>query len=129
VRLHILGDFYSLRYAARWAVWLRWLPNLHVFGFTAHEDGTMIASLLDRMNQRWPDRCAIRFSRQRASGQHMAATTIWGVIPDTTWAGDALICPAQTKRTACCSTCGLCWHPAMADTPIAFIGHGRKTRA
>lgn len=125
VRLHILGDFYSVRYAARWAVWLCWLRPLHIFGFTAHPDGSPIADLIERMNGRWPDRCAIRFSRARPSGQAMEATTIWH-HPEGPKVGTALVCPAQTGRTACCATCGLCWHPAMAAKPIAFIGHGKR---
>lgn len=125
VRLHVLGDFYSVRYAARWAVWLRWVPQLHVFGFTAHADNTPIANMIERMNGTWPDRCAIRFSRQHLSGQGMEATTIWHK-PAGTHHGEAIICPAQTGRTECCATCGLCWSRAMAGTAIAFIGHGRR---
>lgn len=127
VRLHNLGDFYSPRYAARWAVWLRALPELHVFGYTAHADDSPIANLIERMNGRWPDRCAIRFSRARPSGQAMEVTTVWRQ-PEGHRVPEGIVCPAQTGATDCCGTCGLCWAPAAFATPIVFIGHGRRTK-
>jgi len=125
VRLHVLGDFYSVRYTARWAVWLRWIPGLHLFGFTAHPDGSPIARLVERMNGRFPDRCAIRFSRAAPSGQGWEAVTIWRA-EEGPWVPEGLICPAQLGRTATCGTCGLCWSPAAGATTIVFLGHGRR---
>ena len=124
IRLHVLGDFYSARYAARWAVLLRRYPRLHLFGFTAHPDGSPIAQIIERMNGRWPERCAIRFSRAAPSGQAMEATTIWRQ-PEAARVPEGIVCPAQTGGTDCCATCGLCWAPAAAARPIVFIGHGR----
>lgn len=126
VRLHVLGDFYSVRYAARWAVWLHRIPQLHVFGFTAHLDHHAAGQMVERMNGRFPDRCVIRFSRRRPTGQGFEATTIWR-RPEGPRVPEGLVCPAQTGRTECCATCGLCWHPAAAATPIVFIGHGRRS--
>ncbi|WP_160119663.1 hypothetical protein [Rhodovarius lipocyclicus] len=127
VRLHTLGDFYSVRYASLWAVWLQWIPELRVFGYTAREDGTPIAEVIERLNGRFPDRCLIRFSRAVPSGKAHEAITIWHQ-PAGQWVDQGLVCPAQTERTACCGTCGLCWSPAMAATPIVFVGHGRRTK-
>lgn len=127
VRLHVLGDFYSVRYASLWAVWLRWIPQLHVFGFTAHPEGAPIQQVVERLNGRFPDRCAIRFSRAEPSGQGWEATTIWN-DPGGQWVKQGLVCPAQTGRTDCCGTCGLCWAKPLALTPIVFIGHGRQKR-
>lgn len=126
VRLHILGDFYSVRYAARWAVWLRWLPQLHLFGFTAWGDDTPIGRLVERMNGAHPDRCAIRFSRRAPSGQGWEAVTVWREIPrGTTHVAEGILCPQQQGRTDTCGTCALCWSSTMAATPIVFVGHGR----
>lgn len=125
VRLHTLGDFYSVRYAARWAVWLAWVEPLHVFGFTAWGDDTPIGQMIERMNGRWPDRCAIRFSRATPSGQGWEATTIWRK-PEAPLVAEGLVCPAQTERTAACATCGLCW--TAGNRTIVFIGHGRRVR-
>lgn len=131
VRLHVLGDFYSLRYAARWAVWMHAIPQLHVFGYTAWARSNRIGAMVARLNDRWPDRWRVRFSRPAALGRPLTATTIWRQ-PEGPWVPEGLVCPAQTDRTACCATCGLCWSPAMDATPIVFIGHGlvrRRARA
>ena len=130
VRLHVLGDFYSVRYAARWAVWLRWLPQLHLFGFTAWPDTSPIGRMVERMNALHPERCGMRFSRPAPTGQGWEAVTIWReVAPGTTHVDEGLLCPQQHGRTATCGTCALCWSPAAAGTPIVFLGHGRKRRS
>jgi hypothetical protein len=41
---------------------------------------------------------------------------------------DGIVCPAQTNRTECCGTCGLCWHENAVDKTIIFIEHGRRVR-
>jgi hypothetical protein len=127
VRLHVLGDFYSVRYAARWAVWLRWLPQLHVFGFTAWGDDTPIGRMVERMNGLHPDRCAIRFSRAAPSGKGWEAVTIWRA-PEGPRVTEGVVCPQQTQRTETCGTCGLCWAESAGATSIVFLGHGRRTR-
>lgn len=127
VRLHVLGDFYSARYAARWAVWLRRIPQLHVFGFTAWADGSPIAQLIERMNGAFADRCAIRFSRSAPSGQGWEAITIWRE-PEGHRVAEGLMCPQQAGRTATYGSCGLCWSQALGQTPIVFVGHGKGKR-
>lgn len=115
VRLHILGDFYSVEYVQRWTYWLDRFPALHVFGYTArgYKDPIGIA-VRDLARRRW-DRFAVR-SSNRALGAHPASI----VIEDPAQAVNAIVCPAQTDKTACCSTCALCW-----STPktIAFLRH------
>lgn len=128
VRVHMLGDFYSVRYAARWSVWLRWLRGLHVFGFTAWGDSTPIGQMIERMNAQHPARCAIRFSRATPSGQGWEATTIWRE-PEGPRVVEGQVCPQQLGRTASCGTCGLCWAPTMGAVPIVFLGHGRDIQA
>ena len=127
VRLHTLGDFYSLRYVARWAVWMRALPGLRVFGFTSHPRGSRIGALLERLNKRHPDRWVIRFSVPAPTGKPREATTIWR-HPEEAVVPEGIVCPAQRKAAGSCGECGLCWAEAAADRTIVFIGHGRKTR-
>lgn len=128
VRLHILGDFYSTQYVRRWQGWLATYEHrLFLFGFTAHDRGSRVGAAVERMNARFPAQSAIRFSVGRPTGQPMEATTFWDApAPGQTHNGDALICPAQSGRTDCCATCGLCWHAAMDGTAIAFVGHGMR---
>lgn len=122
VRLHVLGDFYSMDYLRLWVELLDENPGLHVFGFTAHGPETEIGSGIQRVRAEMPERFAIRFSN---------LTGRWGsfVLPfptDANRIGDAIVCPEQrsslglTRPGIHCGSCGLCW---STDRPIAFIAH------
>ncbi len=129
VRLHVLGDFYSEDYVSTWGGWLADIPQLRVFGYTAHQARTPIGAMLLRLNEVFAGRCAIRTSVEPdADPEPMQATTIWRqpegrVVPEGT------ICPAMTGGTEACATCGLCWHPVAAARRIVFIGHGMTRRS
>lgn len=128
IRLHTLGDFPSPRYVGWWSMALRLLPELHVFGYSAWPDGHPIQRMLERMNALFPQQSFIRFSRQKPSGQGFEATTIWRQAGAAKRVPEGMICPAQNGRTSCCATCGFCWHPALTQVPIVFMGHGRRSR-
>jgi hypothetical protein len=113
VRLHVLGDFYSLAYVRLWERALAAFPALHVFGFTARDpDACEIGAALWQLAGNHWDRFAVRFSGMR--GELMASQ----LIPDED--PMAIPCPAQTEATDCCATCGLCWH---SNRSIAFAKH------
>lgn len=112
VRLHVLGDFYSLDYVALWERALASFPALNVFGYTARLPDTPIgAALWALAGGNWP-RFAVRFSGMR--GATMAAQ----IAPDAD--PMAITCPAQLGLTDCCATCALCW---QSDRSIAFRRH------
>lgn len=115
VRLHILGDFYSVAYAEFWEMALARLPALNIFGYTHWQIGTQIGDKIDGVRARFPDRFAIRHSDAVAGYR---AITI--DLPDER--GAAIVCPAQTSGSygRTCSTCALCW---STDKPIAFLRH------
>jgi len=110
VRVHVLGDFYSTAYVARWGRWLGMFPALRVFGYTARSPDGPIGREVLRLRERLWDRFAVRFSVDGMSAR--SVTT-----PDTP---GSIICPQQTGRTNCCGTCGLCW---QTDRNIAFLDH------
>jgi hypothetical protein len=113
VRLHVLGDFYSLAYVRLWTRALAAFPALHVFGFTARDpDNCEIGAALWQLAGNQWDRFAVRFSGMR--GEMMASQ----LVPDNH--PQAIQCPAQTDATDCCATCGLCWHSRRS---IAFRKH------
>ena len=124
VRLHILGDFYSKFYSHEWARMLRDVPQLHIFGYTARtpEDDPEIWSGIAAMN-RFNDRCFVR--RSSAKPRPGGASVIdW--IPETSRTPEGIVCPAQTSKTACCGTCGLCWSKSAREETILFIKHGPR---
>lgn len=113
VRLHVLGDFVTAKYARFWHFLLCNFPELRVFGYTAYHPSSPKGREVENMNARFPDRCAIRFSGIEAAV----------VKKDDKLPRDFIVCPAQTNKTDCCGTCGLCWSPAARDKTIAFIEH------
>ena len=113
VRLHILGDFYSVDYAELWAEALEAYPALHVFGYTARapdsDIGTVIAQLLGVHPNRW---------RVRFSGHD--GPTDGSIVVESADETEHVICPAQLGKTDCCATCAFCWH---SDRTVAFLRH------
>ena len=128
VRLHVLGDFYSVEYAAEWARWMAELPPLHVWGYTARLPDTDIGGLIAEMNRLWPSRWRVRFSvASDAAHAPLQVTTIWR-HPDAPRQPEGLMCPQSLERTACCATCGLCWAPSHDAERVVFVGHGMSRR-
>jgi len=117
VRLHILGDFYSLRYVALWFTLIKKYPNLHVYGYTAHDPNSDMGSAIRLVGSYDINRWWIRHSVSRYSGYDMVATKEYTK-------GD-IICPEQTGKSESCLTCGLCW---SIEKPVHFITHKREKK-
>lgn len=118
VRLHVLGDFYSVEYVQKWEDWLDMHPALHVFGYTARTEVDPIGrELRELIRVRWR-RFAVRSSGHLLGGTPGIPYT--SVIKTESEAGKAIICPAQTYKSDCCATCALCW---QSKKPIAFLEH------
>ena len=124
VRLHILGDFYSVKYAKLWLDWLKQFSALRVFGYTANSRASKIGAVIELMNWVMPNRCLIRFSVAEPSGEAREATTIFRK-PKGHLVPEGLMCPAQTRDEMTCGSCALCW---AADKTIVFAAHGRVGR-
>lgn len=116
VRLHVLGDFYSLDYVKLWQRALDEYPALRVWGYTAHSPDSEIGEELLGMTASQWERFAMRFSGSDL--QEMAALVI--DPPETVCPDNAFICPAQTMKTDCCATCGACW---QTERNVAFLKH------
>lgn len=117
IRLHNLGDFYSVEYVTLWRELLATHRELHAFGYSARFDyqrDPIARALIDLVGEKW-GRFAIRFSN--APLDQCATISIEHPYqkPD-----DAIICPQQTGKTQCCATCALCWGTTKK---IAFIQH------
>jgi hypothetical protein len=120
VRLHVLGDFYSVEYVELWRAWLRRFPRLHVWGYTAWPPSTPIGAAVRRLASEHWDRFAVRLSSERMGRDRTITIATEKQLAKTT----AIVCPVETGRTLNCGTCGLCWAPAARDKTIAFILHG-----
>jgi hypothetical protein len=119
VRLHILGDFYSVEYVHLWRRLMERHPELHVFGFTARWDASAdpIAAALVELAADRSRQFMMRFSNAPV-GLGLGATV--SIEHPHQNPPDAIICPAQMEQTASCSSCTLCWE---SKKRIAFIQH------
>ena len=120
VRLHNLGDFYSVEYVELWRSMLERHPALHVWGYTARVDvkDDPIAGALVAVVQRHWDRFSIRFSN--APVQLAGCPTTISIETAHQKPADAILCPEQVGKTESCSTCALCWN---SKRRIAFLQH------
>lgn len=117
IRLHVLGDFFSVAYVKQWEAWLAQYPGLHVYGYTAWKPETPIGkAVADLATQRW-DRFAVRTS----NGEANLRTTRTLYQADAAGIVDGgIVCPVQTGKTECCATCALCWG---TQRQIVFLAH------
>lgn len=122
VRLHVLGDFGAnaregLPYVEFWERRLRDTPELHVFGFTAHDPLSPVGAAIMSMNREFPGRVRIRFSGT-TSDDGFGATVI-----DDPAESQHVVCPFESdhpKRPKDCAGCGLCW---TMDRTVEFVRH------
>ncbi len=116
MRLHILGDFYSVEYVDLWRRLVNRHHNMLVFGFTARWEpwDPIAAALLHLVDEKW-HRFAIRFSN--APVDECSTVSIEHPIQKPK---DAIICPAQVGKTDSCGSCALCW---QSRRRIAFLQH------
>ena len=117
VRVHNLGDFYSVGYVRQWAKWLDQFEPLHVFGYTAWARGSRIGDAVIALRDAQWERFAIRLSN--SPDDEKSANTVWE-HPTGPVIEQGIVCPAQTGRAGSCGSCGLCWSTARN---IAFLAH------
>ena len=138
VRLHVLGDFYSVDYVAQWAKWLGMFPALHVYGYTANQfdaiDSKERAIGEALLSLRLA--CGIRFA-VRFSGSYNDSFAALSQDDDRSnqLIADkkAFLCPTQISKdtgklakkdeetlVSDCGACGLCW---QASKPVVFLTH------
>tara|TARA_R100000234_G_scaffold27033_1_gene15597 strand:- start:2349 stop:3122 length:774 start_codon:yes stop_codon:yes gene_type:complete len=139
VRLHILGDFYSVSYVAKWAGWLTKFPALHVYGYTANQPNAQdklerdIGQAILSLRTNCPNRFAVRFSGNFTFDTWTANSYDDPVSVEMVKNKQAFLCPTQiSKETGRyakkdeetivpdCGACGLCW---TASKPVIFITH------
>lgn len=104
IRLHALGDFFSVEYVAFWQRMLNTYSNLALYGYTARTPSSPIGWLIAGMNTLFLERCMIRFS----DGGMPEMSTVSIGEPESC-PPNAFVCPEQTGKTLGCDTCGACW--------------------
>jgi hypothetical protein len=113
VRLHVLGDFYSLEYVEFWRQALRDFPKLNIFGFTARIPPDPIGVSLVELTATFYDRFRMRFS---GAGHKTDCSEVVDKPEDANF----VRCPAETDPERCCASCGLCM---QSNVSISFVRH------
>ena len=107
VRLHVLGEFFSVEYVEAWYRLFTKYDNLKIYGYTHHIVLSDIGGALWSMRD---DYFNIRFSDSPYFDNSANSTKTYNSIP----------CPEQTGHVKSCGDCPLCW---TAKTPIYWIPH------
>jgi hypothetical protein len=136
IRLHVLGDFPSVEYVGFWVDILSTYENVAIYGYTARlpselgEGEADIGDAIESVKRQFGERFRIRWSFPMAVDD---GATVADEIPARSSFEDedsgvkCFVCPAQTDATACCATCGLCWH--NDGDCVVFVKHGRTRSA
>ena len=114
IRLHVLGDFYSVAYVKRWATWINRYPALHVFGYTQWPTTSPIGKAVAKLRDSNWERFAVRTSNSKLKSK--ASRTLTSLAPQD----DLIVCPVEADKSDCCGTCGLCW---TTKRNIGFVLH------
>ena len=120
IRLHILGDFFSVKYVKFWRKMLNTFNNIALYGYTANNIKSSIplsqaiAKEIIKLNNN--QHCHIRFSNDL--NVSFSANSYDIVKPVK---GVSIVCPVQENKTANCGTCGLCWN--QKEQQIIFKTH------
>ena len=118
IRLHVLGDFYSVEYVNLWDSLLGKHDNLAIWGFTGHSPDSWIGfQILDiRERGEYGDRFNIRFSNAPDWQFSANSADLFEPVKNK-----SVICPEQTGATESCATCTICW--AAKDMQVLFQTH------
>ena len=117
LRLHLLGDFYSVAYVQFWLRMLKDHPKLHIYGYTARQPNAPIGQLIARERDHNWKRFAIRTSESDLAEK---STEVIRFAPVMSRIGTARVCPADQGKGTICAKCGLCWD---TTTKILFPLH------
>ena len=116
VRLHVLGDFYSVPYVQKWAALLHRFANLAVWGFTGYSPDDPIGVALALVREQFGTRFSVRFSN--APDEVFSANSTEVAEEES---GKSAVCPEQTGKAESCATCTFCW--SAQTRQVLFLTH------
>ena len=120
IRLHVLGDFFNVKYVKFWSIMLNTFKNIAIYGYTANNINSKIELSRDIAKEiiklNYSKHSHIRFSNDLTNS--FSANSYDIVKPVK---GKSILCPVQENKTANCGTCGLCWN--QKNQSIIFKTH------
>lgn len=108
IRLHILGDFYSVEYVNLWLRLLDEYLNIAIYGYTGINPNSNIGKVIAFGNQKHLATNSKRFNIRYSNRPNIlfSANSLEVQKPQK---GKAIICPQQTGQSKGCADCALCW--------------------
>lgn len=117
MRLHVLGDFYSLEYVDFWREKLQQHSNLNAFGYTANPLIGTIGMRIRMLTVEFGwSRWALRFSGLERN-DFGAVVHKPGDPPAN---HETFSCPEQQGKVKSCAECGACWNWSKT---VQFVQH------
>ena len=113
IRLHVVGDFFSVNYVKFWKKMLGKYSNISIFGYTARTPFSDIGKEIVILRSLEWDRFSVRFSN---SFEKLSANS-----ENLLGNKQGIICPEQLDKTKNCASCGLCWNKNIDN--IIFKTH------
>jgi len=113
IRLHVVGDFFSVNYVKFWKKMLDIYSNISIFGYTARTPFSDIGKEIVILRSLEWDRFSVRFSN---SFEKLSANS-----ENLLGNKQGIICPEQLDKTKNCASCGLCWNKNIDN--IIFKTH------
>ena len=118
IRLHVVGDFYSVAYVKFWKKMLSLYPNISVFGYTARTPYSEIGKEIVKLRNKLWNRFSVRLSNNvthklTANSEDLLSEKLLlsnNVIGLKCQSSHYVICPEQLNKVENCASCGLCWN-------------------
>ena len=116
IRLHVLGDFYSVSYVKFWNKMLKKYPGLHIFGYTARTKGEIYKEI-SVLNNIFSERVVIRYSTNRS---YNFVAKYHSYAASEGFSGNYFQCPEQIGKVNSCIDCAACWQTTKT---VKFLTH------
>lgn len=125
IRLHVLGEFYSIGYVSCWATWLEKYPMLKVFGYSARLRQDAIGNELRLLREQYPKRFKIWWSN--GGHEKYSANSLQSEVGLQQYKNrEAIICPHEIRHNdglplaKNCLSCGICFALDELNMHILF---------
>ena len=116
IRLHVLGDFYSVQYVKLWHKLMTKYDNMAVWGYTGYKPDSDIGKALMYNYKRFGERWVVRFSNAKEIQLSAMSAEVSEPVK-----GQSFICPEQTGAASNCANCALCWQ--QPEQQVIFLTH------
>ena len=122
IRLHVLGDFFSIQYINFWRAVVKLNPKISIYGYTAHKPTSQLGKQISKgINSIGFNRFAIRFSNSTIKLSANSTEYKPRLIASKNVSLKSIQCLEQIDKVANCVSCALCWNKKIDN--VLFYTH------